>query len=151
LEKDAMRAGRLTNAVVATLVVMLNATIVFADKTEAPDEIIIHSKIWPAKKNQDAKFTHKKHVVEYKIECTQCHHVYEDGKNIWKQGEKVQKCEECHTNAKTGKELSSATEEEKKLSLFKAIHDNCRGCHLKEKKGPTKCTECHKKKSGTSD
>jgi len=138
------RKGTVVVAVASVLLFLLTA--VEASKQEAPDEIIIHSSIWPSKKNLDAKFTHKKHAAEYKIECGQCHHVYEGGKNIWKQGADVQACQKCHTNIKTGKELNTATEEEKKLSLFRAFHDNCRGCHTKEKKGPIKCTECHKKK-----
>lgn len=131
---------------IALLVVSLSA-VLWASKKEASDEIIIHSNLWGVKKNQDVKFAHKKHAVDYKIECTQCHHAYENGKNVWKQGDDVKRCEECHTNVMTGKELSAATEKEKQLSLFKAFHDNCRGCHVKEKKGPTKCTDCHKKKA----
>lgn len=114
---------------------------------EAPDELVIHSEAWGSKKHVDVRFTHKVHATDYKVECTQCHHIYEKGKNIWRQGADVQKCQSCHTNTMTGKELSAASEKEKKLSLFKAFHDSCRGCHSKEKKGPVKCTECHAKKS----
>ena len=41
-------------------------------------------------------FTHAGHAGEYKVACTQCHHLFEDGKNIWNQGMPIQKCSECH-------------------------------------------------------
>lgn len=117
-----------------------------ASDVEPPDEIVIHSKLWPKKKYMDTKFSHAKHVTEYKIECNECHHVYEGGKNVWKRGDKVQSCETCHNVAKTGKELREASADEKKRSLYTAFHDNCKECHKKEKKGPVKCLECHAKK-----
>jgi hypothetical protein len=83
------------------------------------------------------EFNHKEHAVDYKIDCASCHHVYKDGKNVWKEGDKVAKCAECHTSAR--KTVDGVP------SLYKAFHDNCRDCHKKEKKGPTKCNECHPK------
>jgi hypothetical protein len=83
-------------------------------------------------------FSHQKHEKEYNIACTQCHHVYKDGQNTWKQGDKVQKCSGCH----------QAVEEGKKLTLQLAFHKNCRDCHAKlknegKKTGPTLCAQCH--------
>jgi len=82
--------------------------------------------------------THKKHAETYKIACAECHHVYKDGKNIWKQGDKVQKCGECHKAADQGKTLA----------LQLAYHKNCKDCHTKlktegKKTGPTVCAQCH--------
>ena len=111
----------------------------------APDEVVIKSSLWKNKKYEDAKLSHKKHAEDYKIQCDQCHHIYKDGKNTWKEGDKVEKCEACHTSAKTGKDLREASAEEKKLSLYTAFHDNCKDCHKKEQKGPVKCIECHAK------
>ncbi len=68
-----------------------------------------------------------------------------DGKNVWEEGQAVQKCSECHNVYKLGKDLREASDEEKKLSLFKAYHDNCKGCHKTAQKGPVKCAECHAK------
>jgi hypothetical protein len=84
------------------------------------------------------EFTHKKHVEVHKIACSECHHNYKDGKNIWKQGDKVQKCSECHKVAAEGK----------KLNLQLAYHKNCQDCHKKlkaegKKTGPTVCAQCH--------
>ena len=84
------------------------------------------------------EFTHKKHSVDQKIACTECHHVYKDGKNVFKDGDKVQKCSACHTDPKK--------DQGKVLSTKNAFHKNCQPCHKEAKKGPTKCTECHPKK-----
>jgi len=117
-----------------------------------PDEILIGSKLWPERKFGDAKFTHKKHAQDYKICCADCHHVYRDGKNVWTEGQEVQKCDACHTFVKTGKALMDATAEEKKLSLHNALHQNCRGCHARVNKennnqaAPVKCMGCHPQK-----
>lgn len=126
-----------------------------AEVESPPEEITIQNTGWPTEKYGPVKFDHKKHATEYKIACTECHHVYKDGKNVWKEGDKVQKCSACHNVYLLGKDLSQATPEEKKLSLYKAYHNNCLGCHKKankekgkeEAKAPTKCTACHAKKS----
>jgi len=80
-----------------------------------------------------------KHQKDYKITCTECHHLYKDGKNTWKEGvTKVQKCSECHKAADQGKILS----------LQNAYHKHCKDCHTKmktegKKTGPTLCAQCH--------
>jgi hypothetical protein len=112
---------------------------------ECPDDITINNEGWPKDKYEPAKLSHKKHVSEYSVQCKDCHHVYKDGKNVWEEGQAVQKCSECHNVYKLGKDLREASEDEKKLSLYKAYHDNCKGCHKEKEKGPVKCTECHAK------
>jgi hypothetical protein len=124
---------------------------------QAPDNITMESKVYKKHKKALVNLSHKKHNVDYKIPCTDCHHVYKDGKNVWKEGDAVQKCdaEGCHSKAKAPK----AKEGEKKLSRkdkasqgfhYSAIHENCVGCHKDAKKegkaAPTKCAECHPKK-----
>jgi hypothetical protein len=84
------------------------------------------------------EFTHLKHEKDHKVVCAECHHLYKDGKNTWKQGMKVQKCTECHKAADQGKILS----------LQNAFHKNCKDCHTKlktegKKTGPTLCAQCH--------
>ena len=113
---------------------------------ESPDEVIINNDGWPKDTYEPVTLSHNKHATEYNVQCKDCHHVYEDGKNVWEEGQPVQKCSECHNVYKLGKDLREASEEEKKLSLHKAYHDNCVGCHKQEKKGPVKCLECHAKK-----
>ena len=123
---------------------------------QAPDNITMESKVYKKHKKALVNLSHKKHNVDYKTPCTECHHVYKDGKNVWKEGDAVQKCdaEGCHCKEKAPK----AKEGEKKLSRkekasqgfhYSAIHENCLGCHktaAKEgKAAPTKCAECHPK------
>ena len=65
---------------------------------EALDTITLEStKAFPTHTKSLVVLTHKKHNVDYKIGCADCHHVYKDGKNVWKEGNAVQKCDACHT------------------------------------------------------
>jgi predicted CXXCH cytochrome family protein len=115
--------------------------------TDVPDEINIYSDAYEKanKKHRygPTPFSHKKHITDYKIACTECHHVYKDGKNVFKEGDPVQKCQACHDPVKSKGNV-------KKLML--AFHTNCQGCHKDLKKagkptGPTtKCNDCHEKK-----
>jgi hypothetical protein len=114
---------------------------------ECPDELTINNDVWPKDQYEPVKLSHKKHATEYKVQCNECHHVFKDGKNVWAEGQEVQKCSSCHNVFKLGKDLQGASDDEKKLSLYKAYHNNCSGCHKKQKKGPVKCIECHAKKA----
>ncbi|MDY6987790.1 MAG: cytochrome c3 family protein [Thermodesulfobacteriota bacterium] len=121
---------------------------------QAPDSVTMHSPVFEKHKKALVTFTHKKHNVDYKLPCADCHHVYKDGKNVWKEGDEVKKCMACHSEAKAPK----AKEGEPKLSkaekikkyYYSAIHENCVGCHKALKKdakptGPSTCKECHPK------
>ncbi len=118
---------------------------------DVPDVITIKSSIYEKHRKSPVEFTHKKHAEDYKIACTECHHVYKDGKNVWKEGDPVQKCEECH-NDPTTKGLKKLPPEQQKRNLELAFHNNCVGCHKKLKKenkdtkAPTTCKQCHPKK-----
>ena len=109
---------------------------------DAPAEISIKSKAFETHKKGPVNLSHKKHAVDYKIACTECHHVFEGGKNVYKEGDPVQKCSECHDAVKSEGNV-------KKLML--AFHGNCQGCLKDLKKadkstGPTtKCNDCHAK------
>ncbi|MBW2259215.1 MAG: cytochrome c3 family protein, partial [Deltaproteobacteria bacterium] len=79
---------------------------------------------------------------------------FTDGKNTWKEGDAVQKCDACHAEAKaaTGKDAPKMSKKEKiQKYYYSAIHENCAGCHKALKKAdatkviPTKCTKCHPK------
>jgi hypothetical protein len=129
-------------------------------KQEVADEIIINSSLYPEHTYDLTKFTHKKHQDDYKIECNECHHVYngkpplagnpKDKKNTYKEGDKVQKCQECHDELSI-KNLKKLPEDKKKRNLELAYHNNCIGCHKKLKKQdkkkykkiPTTCKKCH--------
>jgi hypothetical protein len=110
---------------------------------DVPDEISIHSDAFATHKKGPVNLSHKKHHAEYKVACTECHHVYKDGKNVLKEGDPIQKCAECH---------DPVTSEGKVKKLMLAYHKNCQGCHKDLEKagkdtGPTrKCNDCHAKK-----
>jgi hypothetical protein len=107
---------------------------------DVPDVISIENKGYKSDKKGPVKLTHKKHSVDYKVKCDECHHVFKDGKNVWKEGDPVQKCSACHDP------------EEKKAGADKlqtAFHKNCQTCHkqLKDKEAPyKKCNDCHQSK-----
>lgn len=111
--------------------------------TDCPEEISIKSDAFSTYKKGPVKLSHKKHTVDYKISCADCHHVFKDGKNVYKEGDPTQKCSECHDAVKSEGNV-------KKLML--AYHKNCQGCHKDLEKagkptGPTKkCNDCHEKK-----
>ena len=111
--------------------------------TDCPEEISIKSGAFSKYKKGPVKLSHEKHNVDYKVACTECHHVYKDGKNVYKKGDPTQKCSECHDPVKSKGKV-------KKLML--AYHKNCQGCHNALGKagkptGPTKkCNDCHEKK-----
>lgn len=105
--------------------------------TKAPDkDVVIHTKeVFKETKKTPVTFSHEKHKD---AKCDDCHHDFQEGKNVWKEGMEVKKCGACH--------LLEA--KDKILKLEKAYHDKCQGCHKKLKKekkktGPTSCSKCH--------
>ena len=140
---------------VAVLSVVFLFAVVYAAQ-KAPDNITMDSKVYKKHKKALVNLSHKKHNVEHKIGCTDCHHVYKDGKNVWKEGDEVQKCDACHSEAKAPKVKKGEPKIPKKEKIkkyhYSAIHANCVGCHKDLKKAdktrviPTKCAECHPKK-----
>jgi hypothetical protein len=124
-----------------------------AAEQKVPEKITIESTLWKKHTKSPVDFNHKKHQEDYKIKCVECHHVYKDGKNTWKEGDKVQKCMECHNEA-TIKGEKKLPKDKQKLNLKLAFHNNCTACHKKLKKKdrkkyakiPTTCVKCHPKK-----
>jgi hypothetical protein len=129
------------SAVIASVALFAGVGIIVA--TDLPDEFSIKSDAFPKFKKGAVRFSHKKHTIDYKIACNECHHVYKDGKNVYKEGDPVQKCSACHDPVKSEGAV-------KKLML--AYHRNCQGCHKElikagKNTGPTtKCNDCHEKK-----
>ena len=122
--------------------------------TDPADTMTMNSTVFKKHTKVLVTFTHKKHNVDYKIACADCHHVFKDGKNVWKEGDPVQKCDECHSEAKAAKakkgEAPMPKMEQIKKYHYSAIHENCVGCHKDLKKaakptGPTACKDCHPK------
>jgi hypothetical protein len=121
-------------------------------KTEMPPaEILILSPLWKEHTRPGVAFTHENHERKYRVACNECHHIYENGKNVWKKGMPVSKCEVCH-NEGTVKGETKLSPDVKKKNLKLAFHGNCQGCHRKlkredsESKAPTVCSKCHSRK-----
>ncbi len=149
-----MKKGKLVSCLAIAAVFMFSAALLALAQQKAPDEITIKSPLWPTPTKAAVKFDHKKHAQELKIACNQCHHVFKDGQNTWKEGDPVQPCEKCHTEATVQGE-AKLSPEEKKLNLKLAFHNNCIPCHKKaktekpESKAPITCAGCHpSEKSG---
>ncbi|MGA2225647.1 MAG: cytochrome c3 family protein [Syntrophobacteraceae bacterium] len=143
-----MKKGKLVSCLAIAAVFMFSAALLALAQQKAPDEITIKSELWPTPTKAAVKFSHKKHAEEYKVACNQCHHVYKDGQNTWKEGDTVQKCDKCHTEATVQGE-GKLPPDQKKLNLKFAFHSNCTPCHKKLKsekpdtKAPTTCAGCH--------
>ena len=100
------------------------------DVTEVRDSIFFGNKIRPP-----VPFNHEEHNEQAEIyECNVCHHVWEDGKILEYESSEDMECSECHYEADPG---------ELPMDVIAAYHNNCKGCHLREKAGPVLCSECH--------
>ena len=112
-----------------------------ADK--GPETICIQNTGYKRDIKGPVSFSHKKHHDDYGIACTECHHDYQNGKNVWKEGDPVKPCKQCHNPLK---------KQGKVPKLQNAYHRNCKSCHKElakagKKSGPyKKCTKCHAKK-----
>ncbi|MDY7035341.1 MAG: cytochrome c3 family protein [Thermodesulfobacteriota bacterium] len=139
-----MKKGLLALVVVA-LTGFIFITVGVLTAGDVPDDVIIQNEGYKKDKKGPVKLSHKKHSTEYKVACNECHHEYKEGKNIWKEGQPVRKCSECHNPLK---------KEDKVIKLQNAYHKNCKNCHKalikdgKSTKAPfKKCNDCHQKKS----
>ncbi|MEW6349787.1 MAG: cytochrome c3 family protein [Thermodesulfobacteriota bacterium] len=139
------KRGRSVLALVLGLAVAVAAaSMVFAaNKMPDKDLTIDTQNVYEKKTKSPVVFPHAKHKA---LKCMDCHHVYKDAKNVFKEGDEVQKCGSCH----------KAAAQDKAPGLKDAFHKQCEGCHKKMKKdkqktGPTACTKCHPKKEGEKD
>ena len=134
----------LFTAILTGLVFFSVGTLIAAAQ-DVPDKVTIENKDYKKDKKRPVPLSLKAHSTDKKygpVQCADCHHVYKDGKNVWKEGDTVQKCSECHDPKKNTKKDGA-----KVMKLQNAYHRNCKNCHKKEKKGPfKKCNECHVKK-----
>lgn len=100
------------------------------------------SKVSMKKGRPVVNFPHEQHIGAG-LECKACHHIYRDGKNVLDEsrleaGSPDIRCSKCHGVAF-------------RLSLQKAFHGQCIGCHViywkeKKKTGPRYCGACHIRK-----
>jgi len=132
----AMRKGKIAlfASVIVGILFMAAGLLTAAD---TPDVVKIENQGYKKDRKGAVTFTHKKHSEDYKIACTECHHVYKDGKNLWKEGDPVKKCVECHDPKKKNGKVDK---------LMNAFHKDCKTCHkevaAQGKKAPYKqCNE----------
>lgn len=141
-------------AVIVGTASLFIATSLFAG-TAVKDEFMMDAPEYAKHKKGIAKFTHKKHNIDYKIGCGECHH---DDKGValnnLKIGDNVQRCIECHKKPSERPKGKGAPKLNKKQKLeyhAEAIHMNCKDCHKKfnkknkTKAAPTSCSKCHPK------
>ncbi len=111
------------------------------------DEFDIESSIYEKHTMPLVHFNHLAHMDDYGYDCTECHHLYKGGENVWEDGDPVN-CEECQ-NEPTVKNEKRLPIPKQKLNLKLAFHGNCIGCHRKYnhennvKDAPITCQECH--------
>ena len=133
------------------LTVLLLLMVGSLSATDVPDTVTMDSQVYTQDTRAPVTFSHKGHAEHKDIGCVDCHHVYEDGKNVWKEGDEVQKCEACHQN--TEKPPQGMKKADKIKEYHKeALHANCKDCHKKmiDKESELgqklkKCTGCHTK------
>ncbi len=111
-------------------------------RAQTDQMVIDNSKVSGGKTRPAVTFPHNKHI-EVSLSCKDCHHIYENGKNILdesklEEGNQGIRCSACH-------------DPKFRLNLEQAFHNQCMGCHTKyqkekKKTGPRFCGECHVKK-----
>jgi hypothetical protein len=127
------------------LMIMVAALLVLSNSPAGaqPDKIVLdHSDISGGRTRPPVTLPHNRHV-EAGLSCKDCHHFYQDGKNVLdesklEEGNQDIRCSACHGP-------------KSQLNLQEAFHDQCMGCHTryqkeKKKTGPRYCGECHIRK-----
>ena len=98
------------------------------------DMEVVDDEGFSKKQRPPVTFRHDEHNEKAGLEdCSECHHVYEDGKKLEDESSEDQSCSECHDEKGSGD----------MPGLRKAFHTNCKGCHLEQNKGPVMCGSCH--------
>ncbi len=138
---------------VAGVALLFGSTAMYAG-TEVADTFKMEAKEYKKHKKAIVTFTHKKHNVDYKISCGECHHDENNKPLDLKMGDDVQRCIECHKKAGKAKAPKGQkwSKEKKREFHADAVHDNCIKCHKafnkknKTKAAPATCSKCHPKK-----
>jgi len=99
--------------------------------------VVVAGDSFEVQRRPAAVFRHDDHNEAAGIEeCSECHHVYENGEKVADESSEDQRCADCHTEKESGN----------RPGLRKAFHLNCKGCHQSKNKGPVMCGECHVRK-----
>ena len=106
--------------------------------TEPPAISLLRIPVTGLRHKPPVQFSHRGHEAR-RVACTQCHHEYQGRRNVWHEGQPVQKCRACH----------GLRPEARPPDLKNAYHRRCKGCHLRFKQqgrpaGPIECQGCHR-------
>ena len=116
------------------LIVPLLVCILMLPAFSQEDMEVVDNDGFSKKERPPVVFRHDEHNEIAQVEdCSECHHVYENGEKLEDESSEDQSCSECHAEKSV----------ENKPGLKKAFHSNCKGCHLEQKKGPIMCGKCH--------
>lgn len=129
---------KLATSIITFAAAALFATAGLITAADLPVEITIENEGYRKDIRGPVPFHHQNHADDYGIACNECHHEYQDGKNIWQEGMEVKKCIDCHDPQKKQGNAD-------RLDI--AFHKNCRDCHRDigdEEKAPSRtCAGCH--------
>jgi hypothetical protein len=106
--------------------------------TEAPAVSLLKIPVAGARRKPPVQFSHRVHQAR-RVACAQCHHNYQGKRNLWHEGQPVEKCHACH----------GLRPEARRLDVKNAYHRQCKGCHLRLRQqgrqaGPIECQGCHR-------
>ena len=70
------------------LVVLLGAAMIVLmvgplSADDMPDDISLENEGYKTDRKGPVSFSHLSHAEDYEVECQECHHIYEDGENVW--------------------------------------------------------------------
>ena len=114
------------------------------ENMEEFDRITLHGLTYEKERQGPVGFSHKKHALDYELNCWECHHDYkvakDKKKNIWSPWAETEKCDACH---------DPIEKKDGAMNLMAAFHLNCKTCHEEKKiyrgePGAYKdCGKCH--------
>jgi hypothetical protein len=138
--------GLLTITFIICLLVMGEMYIVTGQEDIDPqelDNITINNSDYEKDRKGPVLFPHRKHALDFKVLCWECHHNYDDKVNVWSPWGETEKCIACHDPMEADGEI---------VKLQTAYHLNCKTCHTEKKiftdadpLAYRKCTTCHEK------
>lgn len=100
----------------------------------AAEPVLLRDPAFASPQRPGVPFDHDRHSEN--LDCTLCHHAFENGQNIWEPDMET-RCSACHGADDNGR-----------LGLRQAWHRQCIGCHEGEPAAPVMCGECHVRSAG---
>jgi len=127
---------------IVILMVALISFLMVLPALSQEDMEVVPGDSFERQRRPSAVFRHDDHNDTAGLEeCSECHHVYENGEKLADESSEGERCADCHTEK----------DADGQPGLRKAFHINCKGCHLSKKQGPVMCGECHVRRTGSND